>query len=928
LVGPFEDDLNAWGKGSYAFAKGECAWCHPGGGPLEYDRDGYRYDGSGAAGANPNRIGEDPQAGVPVVDPSGNVLSINPDGIRYGDYWVYDNANGVLVDKSGAWETTGVAEVDCLWCHYEGYYNYQARNYCISEIGGKKGLEYGPSFGLVGTKQAGEIAIALMKDGKRGEDGSVGTSKSGNPSCEIIGYSPLSTGFPGATGVIPDGQIVRSPDKTDCALCHKADVAWDDLGPADVPLGFTSFQKFIPADPTGPTSCTDDSDCVYGDPLDPLNPGFCNSDTNTCNTKSYYISKGRAEFGKRAESINDPRNPEVHMDNGFICVDCHYLLGRQRVLTTEGLPTHTYIPQTFDLIEDDLGRLVQPGIDAIGMDHQFAKGNNSPDGKNMDQLDNTVTCKACHVDHNHPNVFPDTQNPGEYVVITRKAGLVKLPIPTHPAFPSFHFERIDCRTCHIYEQNFVKKETVTDYTSTPYPMDGAGGEGGATRSQSLFDATGIHYKPLRVWGCREHNCKPGEMFIQPATTMINAIWKDQTDNLPYAKRTATEASKILRQIMSTSANGPFSWTLNAEQDGEKALIINTSEEISNMVSILQGNQVGGFGPLAIDAQLKDPVIDLMLTTFTTSHNRSNERPLGGKGCAECHASSDPANPYYDPLAKDVGFFDKQFELFKQPAVDGLQMTCDNNDCSEPANTKRIEAHFKFPCNVGPTVEIDLTENVAHGQPIKNTLEQSEILCYDQQYLANLMAPQSSAYFANLKAEFNWLADATVSRRINLNGSFSLCPPGQVCTYSWDYGEAAAAVVATDPVKPVVTYTAAGSYNVTLTVEDEHGYTATKTRTVLATDIAAVTVSTAAAVDNADGSATLTVTAGVVNLKSFYALWNDGSAVQPVNAYNMTSREVTHQFVGAPNTFTMAVYVIDMQGKGQLIWLAPLAVTGP
>jgi hypothetical protein len=41
---------------SYEFSNSGCAWCHPGGGAMEYDREGYRYDGSAGlfqAGANP-----------------------------------------------------------------------------------------------------------------------------------------------------------------------------------------------------------------------------------------------------------------------------------------------------------------------------------------------------------------------------------------------------------------------------------------------------------------------------------------------------------------------------------------------------------------------------------------------------------------------------------------------------------------------------------------------------------------------------------------------------------------------------------------------------------------------------------------------------------------------------------------------------------
>lgn len=166
-------------------------WCHPGGGPLEYDRDGYRYDGESTAGLNPNRNTDN--GVVRIVEPNNNELGTNPGGIRFGDYWVFEPASG-LVDKSPDWETGGSAEVDCLWCHYTGYYNYQARNYCISEIGGDKGLEYGPTFGLVGTKFHGEPPLVLMEDDKTGEGGSA----EGNPSCVIAGYADLGVfqGFP------------------------------------------------------------------------------------------------------------------------------------------------------------------------------------------------------------------------------------------------------------------------------------------------------------------------------------------------------------------------------------------------------------------------------------------------------------------------------------------------------------------------------------------------------------------------------------------------------------------------------------------------------------------------------------------------------------------------------------------------------------
>jgi hypothetical protein len=373
--------------------------------------------------------------------------------------------------------------------------------------------------------------------------------------------------------------------------------------------------------------------------------------------------------------------------------------------------------------------------------------------------------------------------------------------------------------------------------------------------------------------------------------------------------------------------------------------------------------------LGIELKISEPALNIFINPYTVSHNVAPAlEALGGQAkgtCSVCHSQEsyvfgnapleqDDTKPCFNQPEGCKGLVFFQPNDTGTDGLPGLEMTCDGNDCSgnawgicSPSNMcvgginnglacisdancggARITSKVTFKCYDERTVSVDITEGVKDGAVINNVINQKDVLCFNPQYLANLMAPQSSAYFANLKADFNWLVDETVSNKINFNGSFSLCPPGQVCTYSWDYGEKAAPADETNIVKPVVTYTAAGSYNVTLNVEDEHGYTATKNRMVLATDIAAVTVPAAAAVDNADGSATLTVTAGVVNLKIIYVLWNDGSAVQDVNAYNMTSRTVTHQFVGAPNTFTMAVYVIDMQGKGELLWLAPLPVNGP
>lgn len=80
---------------SFDFITVGCGKCHPGGGPMEYDREGHRYD----------RHMADPASGL---TPGGeNNLD--------GDYY------------KARWSETGVLEADCLLCHLPEY-NFSERN--------------------------------------------------------------------------------------------------------------------------------------------------------------------------------------------------------------------------------------------------------------------------------------------------------------------------------------------------------------------------------------------------------------------------------------------------------------------------------------------------------------------------------------------------------------------------------------------------------------------------------------------------------------------------------------------------------------------------------------------------------------------------------------------------------------------------------
>ncbi|MDX1764686.1 MAG: cytochrome c3 family protein, partial [bacterium] len=631
---------------------------HPGGGSLEYDRDGYRYDGIngglGFTGLNPA---------------PGN-----------GDYSVF--SAGKFSNKFGA-SAKGVVEADCMLCHYGERYNNVNRNFCMSKPGnGLKGTSFAnaASFGLTGTATApGEVLTTQLP------------AQGVNPSCDIVGY---------ADGVIEADKILVSPIKENCANCHFADGGWLEPGPAssgttNTPLGFTTFQKIIPPDT------------------------FTDTDTGALNTKTYLITKGKAEFGKRSESINIGHNPDVHMDKGMNCVDCHYLVSGD-----------------FPALTDELGNAVQGPRSVLRIDHQIAKGNNVPDGKNMDDLDNTVTCEMCHVDWTHPNLIPCASASG-YCMDVNHDGVIDplnedVPDPgmtAHVDFPALHFKKIDCRTCHIPEQNFKKKQTVADYSSTPYPQEdevSTGGEQtGIGRAQAVSNKTGIHYEPLYMYRCREHGCLPEEMQILPVTTTMVPVWKDASTGLPYNKRFPKTAAQKLRQVMSGTLTAPFSWTLNSPQGGDKALIINTSTELQNMVTILQGGipagAPAGFAPMGAAGQIAEPALNLFVNTFNTSHNTVSSDPDGVGPIPPALGSAD-SNGCRDCHSPDSTFFVRDHELFKQPLDGGLQMSYD------ATNRPLILGTLNFPCPDGTTSKVDLTAGRLEGEPISNVIPQKDALC--------------------------------------------------------------------------------------------------------------------------------------------------------------------------------------------------------
>ena len=126
---------------SFDFVTATCGNCHPGGGPLEYDRDGKRYD----------EQMRDPSAGL---TPGG-------DNRLDGDYY------------RARWSATGVIEADCLLCHMPEY-DIKRRNEELANLNFRWAATAGAGFGSVSGKISANQAPSVSYDKRRFDaDGNV-----------------------------------------------------------------------------------------------------------------------------------------------------------------------------------------------------------------------------------------------------------------------------------------------------------------------------------------------------------------------------------------------------------------------------------------------------------------------------------------------------------------------------------------------------------------------------------------------------------------------------------------------------------------------------------------------------------------------------------------------------------------------------------
>jgi len=312
--------------------------------------------------------------------------------------------------------------------------------------------------------------------------------------------------------------------------------------------------------------------------------------------------------------------------------------------------------------------------------------------------------------------------------------------------------------------------------------------------------------------------------MEPVNTTVVPVWTDNSPLKPTYQRVAKGAAEGRRTAELAAGR---TWNLNAAQGGDTTLIVNTTEEITDMVAKINAG-----------AGITTAVQNFYINTFDISHN---VMPLGGKcvdrtnpfpgngsvtdpedtcnyvlgseaggGCVMCHSSSNPSDPNYSN--KSVGFFDRTHTLFSNP-------TQTDSACGDTAGmhqttiggVKRVAVKFSTIKSDGSANTIDLSD-VADCAPVGNTLNQGVVLGYTSTQLANLMGmfasnPEPTPVAGGPTARFSY---RVTGKAVEFDGSSSL----NTTSWIWDFGGAGTSS-GSDPAKPTFTYTDAATYTVTL-----------------------------------------------------------------------------------------------------------------
>ena len=360
---------------------------------------------------------------------------------------------------------------------------------------------------------------------------------------------------------------------------------------------------------------------------------------------------------------NKMRDHDVHdvSSKNMTCSSCHYQLSGtipERTISS-GSTIYTYPTTSF-----------------VKMDHNMAKGYSMLE-KAGDGFEGTVSCESCHIagEQTNPNVA--TLNP---------------PIAGHAGFPALHFEKIDCRTCHIPAIYATPGRLLfRDWTAGAYRQT-EGSNGNANHFEFAMNMLEGGMAPIRttpMW-----ITSPGGTKITPMQTNFLPIWAGSVQKLdnsvmwaPAKTRDVTAAVAVV-----SAANPQFGIRINGTNDHPPfqgfqltdPLKIESKAKIDAVAAELASARTG---VVAEHSALRDARINLYPLFYDTSHGVVDKTfALGAPskgGCIMCHSSSavnpmtgqpvDPAT--YSPYS--VGFFDGSKDMLQNGMMQMANYDCDN-----------------------------------------------------------------------------------------------------------------------------------------------------------------------------------------------------------------------------------------------------------
>jgi hypothetical protein len=173
---------------SFDFVTATCGNCHPGGGPLEYDRDGNRYD---------------------TFMREHGLASGGDNGLD-GDYY------------KAKWDQTGVIEADCFLCHMPAY-DHKKRNVQLANLNFRWAATEGAGLGKVNGKvMAGEKPEVIYDLSKFDPDGNLAVNYVTEPRNETCLTCHAKPGWKKRGASFSERTDVHMKAGLRCVDCHAA----------------------------------------------------------------------------------------------------------------------------------------------------------------------------------------------------------------------------------------------------------------------------------------------------------------------------------------------------------------------------------------------------------------------------------------------------------------------------------------------------------------------------------------------------------------------------------------------------------------------------------------------------------------------------------------------------------------------------------